>query len=428
MHHTALRTVLQSLLLIGALVGSACFPGAQRTSGDKPAELKIALVDFMSGNAAKFGINSLNAGRMLLDQINEQGGIGGVRINYQVVDEAGTVDQVVTNYRRLVLDEKVDIVVGYTSSANCLAVAPVAEELKRLTVIHICGTYRLFEEGEHKYVVRTASHAVTDSVGAALYALALKPDLRTVAGINDDYAFGRDSWEMFKRAMQKLKPDVQFVEELWPKAFVGEYSAEISKLLAAKPDVIQTSLWGGHMDAFIRQAQARNLFNESLVVMTTGETGLLTLGKDMPTGIAISGRGHYLYYPETEMNRRFINDYTARYNEIPVYPAFRMAQAIYGLKAAYERAIQANGGRWPTQEQVVEAFRDLTFEAPSGQIRIQRNLDGIQPAVYGLTSTQLDPKWGFPLLERLQVFPAEQVNPPVGTKTLEWLETGFGRR
>jgi len=50
-----------------------------------------------------------------------------VKVNYQVVDEAGTVDQVGANYRRLVTDEKVDAVIGYTSSANCLAVAPVAK-------------------------------------------------------------------------------------------------------------------------------------------------------------------------------------------------------------------------------------------------------------------------------------------------------------
>ncbi|MBX5492971.1 MAG: ABC transporter substrate-binding protein [Chloroflexi bacterium] len=428
MRQTATQTAILSLVLLAALVASACVPGVQRTSGDKPAELKVALVDFMSGNAAKFGINALNAGKLLLDQLNEQGGIGGVRVNYQLVDEAGTVDQVVTNYRRLVLDEGMDIVIGYTSSANCLAIAPVAEELKRLTIIHICGTYRLYEDMEPKYVVRTSSQAISDNAAAALYVLAVKPDVHTIAGINDDYAFGRDSWEMFKRAIQRLKPDVQFVEELWPKAFIGEYSAEISKLLAARPDVIHTSLWGGHMDAFIRQAQARNLFNQSLVVMTTGETALLTLGKDVPPGIAMSGRGQYFKVPDTEMNRKFFADYSARYNEIPVYPAYRMAQSIYGLKAAYERAIQANGGRWPTQEQVIEAFRDLTFETPSGTIRVQRNLDGVQQAMYGITSTQLDPQWGFPLLERVQIFPPEQVNPPPGTKTLQWLDTAFGRR
>lgn len=419
-----------SLMVGVGLLAAACAPQAPAGGGggagaaQKPAELKVAMVDFMSGGAAKFGTSALNAGKLTFDQLNAQGGIGGVKINYQSVDEAGTVDQVVTNYRRLVLDEKVDLVMGYTSSANCLAVGPVAEELKKLTVIHICGTYRLFEENSFKYVVRTASHGVTDSVGAALYAVATKPDLKTVAAINDDYAWGRDSWELFRSALQKEKSDIQIKEELWPKAFSGEYSAEISKLQAAKPDIIHTSLWGGHMDSFIKQAQARGLFNESLVVMTTGETGLLTLGKDVPPGVAMSGRGQYLYIPEpeqNEMNRKFIADYSAAYNEMPVYPAYRMVQAILGTKAAYEKAMKANGDQWPTQEQVAAAFTDLTFETPTGTIATKANHDTHQQAVYGITSSKLDPKFNFPLLDKIQIFPPDRVNPPPTMKTLEWI-------
>jgi branched-chain amino acid transport system substrate-binding protein len=409
---------------------TACIPGAPGAAGGKPAELKIAMVDFMSGGAAKFGTGALNAGELVFDQINAAGGIAGVKVKYQKVDEAGTVDQVVSNYRRLVLDEKVDAVVGYTSSANCLATAPVAEELKKLTIIHICGTPRLFEEGNYKYVVRTSAHGVADAVGAALYALSQKPDLKTVSAINDDYAWGRDSWEMFKAALLKLKPDVQIKEELWPKAFVGEYSAEISKLQAAKTDIIHTSLWGGHMDAFIKQAQARGLFKDSLVVMTTGETALLTLGKDVPPGIAMSGRAQYLYVPDPEKfepNKKFIADYSAKYNEIPVYPQYRMVQAILGLKAAYEKALKANGDKWPTGEQVATAFQDLSYETPTGTIKTLKTQDSQQPATYGITSGKNDPKWAFPLLENVVTYPADKVNTPVGKKTLDWIKTDFSK-
>ena len=47
------------------------------------------------------------------------------------------------------------------------------------------------------------------------------------------------------------------------------------------------------------------------------------------------------------MNREFIADYEARFNEIPVYPAYRMAQSILGMKAAYEKAIKAKNGSGP---------------------------------------------------------------------------------
>ena len=41
-----------------------------------------------------------------------------------------------------------------------------------------------------------------------------------------------------------------------------------------------------------------------------------------------------------------------------------MAQAILGLKAAYEKA----GGARPTQEQIIAAFEGLTFEGPGGPV------------------------------------------------------------
>ncbi len=203
---------------------------AAQTKG-VPKELKLGFVDFFSGSAAIFGVSGKNAAELLVEKWNKEGGIKGVPVKMVEVDENGGPDKQVTEYRRLVLDEKVDAIVGYTSSANCLAIAPLAEELQTLTVVHICGTRRLTEENKLKYVFRTSNHQVADSVMAARYVLAVKPELKTVAGANEDYAWGRDSWDDFKAALLQLKPDVHIVGEVWTKIQAGEYSAEISKLL-----------------------------------------------------------------------------------------------------------------------------------------------------------------------------------------------------
>ena len=63
-----------------------------------------------------------------------------------------------------------------------IAVAPVADELKTLTIFHVCANYRLFDKGTHKYVFRTAVHAASENISGALYVLAMKPDLKTIAG------------------------------------------------------------------------------------------------------------------------------------------------------------------------------------------------------------------------------------------------------
>jgi branched-chain amino acid transport system substrate-binding protein len=168
----------------------------------------------------------------LVDKWNKEGGIRGVPIKVVILDEGGGAKKQVTEFRRLVLEEKVDAVVGFTSSANCLAIAPVAEELKTLAVMHICGTHRLTEDMDLKYTFRTSNNQTSDSVILAKYVMKTQPNLKTVAGINDDYAWGRDSWGTFIDALQRLRsnaglPPVEVKTTLWPKPLSGEYSAEM---------------------------------------------------------------------------------------------------------------------------------------------------------------------------------------------------------
>lgn len=394
-----------------------------------PAELKIGVVAFLSGPASgPFGIPSRNAAQLWIDKINAEGGIGGVKVVPIFTDEAGPADKVVTEFRRLALDEKVSAVMGYISSANCLAVPPVADELKLLTVLSDCGTDRVFEEGKHPYVFRTHAHTVIDGVGAARYVLAINPKVKTIAGINQDYAWGRDSWEVFQRSLRKLKPDVQVVDALWPKIFAGEYSAEISKLLVNKPDVVFTSFWGGDLVTFSGQAKARGLLEETMVVVNNTGADI----KDLAPGMLIGSRGpHGIVSPELEKNplrKQFIDLYRQKYglaaNNYIAHGAYHYLQALQGLRAAYEKAIKA-AGRWPTSEQVADAFRRLEFDSPSGRIAmaIGGGHQAVEPAGYAVL--KFDSGLGVNTFSQVQMFSARCVNPPDGVKTLEWIDSGF---
>ena len=115
-----------------------------------------------------------------------------------IIDEAGGTTKQVSEFRNLVERQDVDFVIGYISSGDCLAIAPVAEEMKKLTVLFDCGTPRVFEERSYKYVFRTRPHATMDAVAAALYLLEQRPDVKTYAGINQNYAWGQDSWNDFE--------------------------------------------------------------------------------------------------------------------------------------------------------------------------------------------------------------------------------------
>jgi branched-chain amino acid transport system substrate-binding protein len=400
----------------------------------KPGEVKVGFVTFLSGPAAApFGVPARNAAEVLVEQLNAGKapapygavGIGGVPIRAVYTDEAGGADKQVAELRRLVLDEKVDLVIGYISSADCLAVAPVAEELKALTVLFDCGTNQIFEDASHRYVFRTAGHQILDSVGAARYVLRADPRAATIAGINQNYAWGQDSWASFRDSMRRLKPGVRVVAELFPKLYAGDYSAEISTLLAARPDVIHSSFWGGDLEGLVIQGTPRGLGKQGTLVLTTGDTLLPRLGRDLPEGLVVGARGpHGALAPDIPLNRWFKSVYTDRYGIRPVYPAYHMAQALLGVKAAYERA--ASGGEWPTKDQVIAAFEHLTFETPSGpiQMALGNGHQAVEPSAYGVTGP-FDPKTRERRLVRVVRFSTACVNPPEGMKSAEWISQGF---
>ncbi|MEW6424785.1 MAG: ABC transporter substrate-binding protein [Bacillota bacterium] len=436
------------LVLITAMlsISAGCAQQKESVQGKAPevkdktekaaSEIKVGIVTFLSGPpSSPFGIPGRNAAEILIEHLNNgkvpppynKVGIGGKPIKPVFIDEAGGAEKQVAELKRLILDEKVDLVIGYISSADALAVAPVANELKKLLVVFDAGTHQLFEENDYKYVFRTAGHQILDNVGAARYVLESNPDLKTIAGINQDYAWGHDSWNAFRDAILALKPEVKVVAELFPKLYAGDYSSEISALLSKKPDVVHTSLWGGDMEGFFLQSIARGLHKQSQLIFTPGDTMLPRLGADVPPGIVILARGpHGALGPKHELDKWFTSIYAERFSLRPVYPSYHMAQAILGVKAAYEKAMAAKGGEWPTTEEVIKAFEHLEFDTPSGVIKmaIGKGHQAVEPVTVGITG-EFDQSTRERKLEQVKNYSSALVNPPDGIKSLNWIAGGL---
>jgi branched-chain amino acid transport system substrate-binding protein len=331
----------------------------------------------------------------------------------------------VTEFRNMVQRDNVDMVIGYISSGSCLGIAPVAEELKKLTVFFDCGTPRIFEEKSYKYVFRTSATATMDSVGAALYVRDLrKGKIKTIAGINQNYAWGQDSWSDFEASMKQLIPGVKVVTSQMPKLFAGQYNAEISTVLGAKADVVHSSFWDGDLEALILQGGPRGLFKHRTVILTTGETAMYKLAGSLPDGVVIGARGPYgPYAPDNALNKWFTKTYEDRYGVPPNYASYHMAQAILGTKAAWEKAQAANGGKRPSQDQVIAAFEHLKFVSPAGEVDMANGggHQAITGTAYGVTKKV----HGKMTVANVKRYPADMVNPPDGVKAADWIASGF---
>jgi branched-chain amino acid transport system substrate-binding protein len=417
-----------------ALVVAAMVAASPLAAQDKQAPYKLGIVTFLSGAAAgPFGVPARNAAELLIEALNagkvpapyDKKGINGVPIEPVIVDEAGGTTKQVTEYRNLVQRQNVDAVIGYISSGDCLAIAPLADELKKITIFFDCGTPRIFEDANYKYLFRTGATATMDNVAAARYLLAHEPNAKSIAGINQNYAWGQDSWNDFKASVEALKPGTKVTTEQFPKLLAGQYGAEISSLLVDKPDVVHSSFWGGDMEALVLQGKARGIFDNRDVVLTCGETAMFRLASQIPNGTILGGRGpHGVLAPDNELNRWFRAAYTERYGTPPTYPSYKMVQAILGLKAATEKAAAGKPGL-PSEEAVIAAFEGLSFETASGKVdmKIGKGHQAIQSTAYG--RFKYDPASGQPTLTDVTKYPAECVNPPDGVKSEDWIKGGF---
>ena len=203
---------------------------------------KLGIVTFLSGPAAdSFGVPARNGAKFVIDQLNkgaapspyEKVGFGGMKIEPVIIDENGGATKQVQELRNLYQRDNVDVVLGYIGSGDCLAVAPIAEELKKMLVLMDCGTPRIFEEGKYNYVFRTAAHATMDNVGLIRYMKAKNIKMDTLSAINQDYAWGQDSRADFVAAAGQLYPNAKLATDLLPKFGAGQYGTEISALVSA---------------------------------------------------------------------------------------------------------------------------------------------------------------------------------------------------
>ncbi|MDQ5847498.1 MAG: ABC transporter substrate-binding protein [Pseudomonadota bacterium] len=415
-------------IIHGALLFLACALTAGAALAQQP--LRIGIVTFLSGPAAgPFGVPARNGFELTAEMINNgtvpgvhaTKGFGGRPIELVIVDEAGGPQKQVAEFRNLA--QRVDVVAGYISSGDCLAIAPVAEELKKLTVLFDCGTPRIFEDASYKYVFRTGPSGTMDNVAAALYVMEHKPNVRSIAGINQNYAWGQDSWSDFEAAMKALKPGLEVKTSLMTKLMTGQFGAEISTLLSSGADLVHSSFWGGDLEGLVLQGAPRGLFQKHLVVLSAGEPAINRLGAKIPDGTIIGARGPFgPFAPDNDLNRWFKGAFQDRYALPPNYAAYKATNALLGLKSAYEKAQKA-GAATPSQEQIIAGLENLTFEGVGGTVRMSLG-KGHQAVMENAIGTVRSSGGELRIVD-IQRYPAERINPPEGMKSEAWIKSGL---
>ncbi len=374
------KTSLRATLLASALAVTSAAQAA-----DKPASLNLGIFTFLSGPAAAYGVPGEKAAKLMIEQINAAGGIAGVPISATYVDEGQGAEGVISEYRRMAESGQTEAMIAALSSGNCLALLPLAEQFKMPTIGWNCDSHQLLLSGDSQYFYRPNGNTIAEFTAYAIYFLQQHPDVKRVAIINPDYAFGHDAGDIVKAALKALKPDVEIVAELYPKLGASTYQTEISRLSSAKPDVIFSNLWGGDLENFVRQASPRGIFKQSTVVLALGEAVMQTV--DLPEGtiVGVLGDGWWMSPDAKAIGTAepFAKAYRDAYGEDPVFQSMKMANSLIVLKAGYEKAIADNAVEWPSHEQLVAALEGMSVETMTGKMTFRADNDGVVDQVIG---------------------------------------------
>ena len=431
-------TANRTLRLVGAAVaGAVAFGGSAALA----KTVKIGAPTFLTGaGAPAFGIPG-KKGVELIDRGINNGelpapyntkGIAGRQIEALIYDEAGGGTKQVTELRNKVQKDKVDAIIGQISSGTCAATTKVSEELKVLTIQTVCGTPRIFEDinPNPKYVFRTMNHGTANNVSAAHFVVSkFKDSLKNgFTGINQNYAWGQDSWRDFSLAINTLMPSAKGSKKnQMPKIFAGQYGSEISAISRAKEGLVHSSFRGGDLEAFIGQASARGLFKRILFVFTVGETVAYRLGKKFPEGIIVGTRGPYGMYvvdAPSPLNQWFQKEYRKAYGNPPAQPSYQYAQGFLAAKYAFDKAAKA-AGAFPSTDQVISALEGATFPTFVGDVKMAlgKGHQGVTQDMWGVTVG--DNKRNEMVVKDVVKFAPECVMPPAGVKGVDWIKGGM---
>ncbi|HXO01245.1 MAG TPA: ABC transporter substrate-binding protein [Stellaceae bacterium] len=346
-----------------AIAASAPFAtGAEDT-------IKIGFPMPLSGPAAVYGVPVTKGAQLAAEEINAKGGILGRKIEILSRDSKANADEAVRLARELIIKDNVDFLSGTLTSAEAPAVSTIAKENKVVFVAPVAKTVKLTApENLHPYVFRVASNTLIE--GRTMASMVAKwTDVKTIGTIAPDYAYGRDAVAAFTEYLKKLRPDIQIIDQQWPKLGEPDFTPFITAQMGKKPDAVMCDVFGGDFVTFAKQAAPLGYFkaiNNRLI--DGGEVGTidaaLALGGDYPYGITSD-----TYDPVVWAGGNEPPEHKAYVEKLKAFMKSDSGSgwAIQGYTAIVALAAGINKAGAVDNEKVAAAMLGLTFDTPAGK-------------------------------------------------------------
>jgi branched-chain amino acid transport system substrate-binding protein len=331
--------------------------------------IKIGFPIPLSGATAVYGVPVLKGAQLAVAQINAKGGVLGRKLEILARDSKANADEAVRLARELIIRDGVNFLAGTLTSAEAPAVSTVAKENRIVFIAPTSETVRLTDpQNIHPYIFRATSN--TDVEGLASAQLMAKwQNVKTVATIGPDYAYGRDVTAAFVADLKKLRPDIKIVDQQWPKLGEADFTSFITAQMGAHPDAIYCSLFAGDFVTFAKEAESlgyfkaiHNRFIDSAAVGATDEAK--ALGKDYPLRILVNTFDPVIWRGghEPAAHKKYIAALRAFTHQ--KYPSSLSIQGYIAIEALVDGLRKAGS---VNSDKVSKAMIGMTFDTPIGR-------------------------------------------------------------
>jgi branched-chain amino acid transport system substrate-binding protein len=327
--------------------------------------IKIGFISSFSGPAAAIGNDMRNSFELALDHHGRK--LGGLPVEVIYEDDQIKPEVGVQKTQKLIESDKVDFIVGYIWSNVLLASLKPIVDSKTFLVITNAGASQVAGELCSPYVFSTSWN--NDQTPQAVGLYMNQKGVKTAFLIGPNYAAGKDMLEGVKATFKGQIVGQELTR--WPDQL--DFSAELSKARAAKPDAIFAFYPGGAGIQFITQ-YAQSGLKSQIPLYTAFTIDELSLPRMKDLAVGIPGAQQWVNDLPNEANKKFVADYKAKYK---ASPSFYGAQT-YDALALLESAVVAVKGDLTKKDEMRKAMEKADFKSVRGNFKFGRNHIPIQ--------------------------------------------------
>lgn len=335
--------------------------------------IKVGILAEMSGTFADFGQQITNGARAYMRQHGDT--VAGRRIELIVKDTTGPAPDVARRLaQELVVKDEVDFIAGFGLTPNALAVASIATEAKKPTIIMNAATSVITTKSP--YIVRTSFTLAQVTEPMARWAH--RSGVRKVYTVVADYGPGHDAEAAFKKTFIGLGGQV--VGESRVPLKNPEFSPFVQKVKDARPEAVFVFVPAGELAVgFMKAYRERELAKAGIKLLSTGdvtEDGVLEALGDNALGV-ISTHQYSMAHDSAE-NKAFL----AAYAQVAPQqrPNFMAVGGYDGMAAVYEVVRRLDGK--VDGDRAMAVLKGLKIASPRGPIQIDAETRDIVQDVY----------------------------------------------